>query len=135
MSTITAKIRQFVATRAVFRCEYCLIPEQFLATTFHIEHIRSQKHGGATALENLAFACPHCNQNKGSDIATYTAQGDLIRFFNPRTDNWTDHFEMIQGLVTAKTSVATATIEILDINQIERVMLRQVLQEIGQIPL
>lgn len=78
---IPEKLRKEVSQRAGYKCEYCLIPEFFLATTFHIDHIRSQKHGGKTTIDNLAFTCPHCNQNKGSDVATFIGDSEqFIRF-------------------------------------------------------
>ena len=129
-------IRRQVAERAECRCEYCLMPEQFLATAFHIDHIRSRKHGGKTILINLAYACPHCNQNKGSDIATFLDEQNeqTVRFFNPRKDNWHDHFDINYGEILPKTDIGKATINILDFNQPEKIMLRQALIDIGQYP-
>jgi 5-methylcytosine-specific restriction endonuclease McrA len=101
MIRISEKLRQQVAKNADYKCEYCLIPEFFLATTFHIDHIRSTKHGGQTSLINLAYACPQCNRNKGSDIASYSDDEDIVRFFNPRLDKWIDHFEILfDGSIT-----------------------------------
>jgi HNH endonuclease len=133
---ISALIRRQVAERAKCRCECCLMPEQFLASVFHIDHIRSRKHGGKTVLINLAYACPHCNQNKGSDIAAFIDnQNELtIRFFNPRKDLWDDHFEINYGEILPKTLIGKATITILDFNQPERIMLRQALIGIGKYP-
>jgi HNH endonuclease len=133
---ISDPIRRQVAERAECRCEYCLMPEQFLASIFHIDHIRSRKHGGKTILINLAYSCPHCNQNKGSDIATFIDDKNelTIRFFNPRTDVWQDHFEIHEGKILHKTPIGKATTTILDFNQPERTMLRQALIAIGQYP-
>ena len=130
---ISAILRQKIAIRANFRCEYCLIPERFLATIFHIDHIRSIKHGGKNHIDNLAFACPHCNQFKGSDIATFIDDdGDEItRFFNPRRDSWSEHFEIHQGKIFPLTSIGAGTIRLLAFNQIERIILRQALTAIG----
>jgi HNH endonuclease len=130
---ISESLRQQVAIRANFVCEYCLIPEQFLATVFHIDHIRSQKHGGKTEAENLAYSCPHCNQHKGSDIATFINDEDeqTIRFFNPRKDQWYHHFEISYGKINPISSIGIATESILNFNQIERVILRKALIEIG----
>lgn len=132
-SWISEKLRQNIAKRANFKCEYCLVPEFFLATTFHIDHIRSQKHGGKTNLVNLAYACPHCNQNKGSDIATFSDDDteQLIRFFNPRKDFWQEHFEVYNGEIVGITEIGKATTAILCFNQIERLILRKNLIEIG----
>ena len=130
---ITDTLRQKIAKRANFCCEYCLIPEIFLATVFHIEHIRSIKHDGKTTLENLAFACPHCNQNKGTNIATFISDDsdELIRLFNPRKDLWLEHFQVMDGEILPKTIIAEGTIRILDFNQLERLILRQALIEAG----
>ena len=130
---IPENLRQQVAKRANYCCEYCLFPEVFLATIFHIEHIRSLKHGGKTILINLAYACPHCNQNKGSNIATFLS-GDsdqLIRLFNPRKDVWTQHFEVVNGEILPLTSIAEGTIRILDMNQVDRLILRKALIDAG----
>ncbi len=54
MTKISSQIREKIAKDANYRCEYCLIPEKFLATTFHVDHIISLKHGGLTIIENLA---------------------------------------------------------------------------------
>jgi hypothetical protein len=135
MIRIPEKLRQQIAKNANFKCEYCLTPEFFLATTFHIDHIRSIKHGGKTLLQNLAYACPHCNQNKGSDIASYTDEDELVRLFNPRKDVWSEHFEVIKsGILSPLSSIGEVTINTLSFNQLERVIFRKSLIEIGVIP-
>lgn len=135
MIRISEKLRQQIAKNANFKCEYCLTPEFFLATTFHIDHIRSIKHGGKTLLQNLAYACPHCNQNKGSDIASFTDEDELVRLFNPRKDVWSEHFEVIaSGIFSPLFSIGEVTINTLSFNQAERVIFRKSLIEIGVIP-
>ena len=67
---ISFEIRQIVASRANFVCEYCLIAEADAYFKFQVEHIISRKHGGSSELENLALACVFCNRYKGSDIAS-----------------------------------------------------------------
>ncbi len=133
---IPEKIRQQVIDRARNRCEYCLMPEQFSATFFHIDHVRSLKHSGNSSPDNLAYTCPHCNQHKGSDVGTFIDDtGEtLIRFFNPRRDNWTDHFQIIAGEIMARTAIGNATVTILNMNQPERLILRRELMQIGQYP-
>jgi 5-methylcytosine-specific restriction endonuclease McrA len=114
MIRISEKLRLQVAQNANFKCEYCLIPEYFLATTFHIDHIRSIKHRGESLPINLAYACPHCNQNKGSDIASYNDQEEITRFFNPRSDNWEEHFEVNpNGIIAHLTAIGEVTIRTL----------------------
>ena len=127
MRYISEKIRKEVLQRAKKRCEYCLVLEVFLATTFHIEHIRSVKHGGSNDISNLAYACPHCNQNKGSDIATFVDDNsdEIIRLFNPRLDIWKEHFEHFEGQIIGISQIGTATSRLLDFNQVERIILRK----------
>lgn len=129
-------LRRKVAERAAHCCEYCRMPEAFLATNFHVDHIRSIKHGGKTSPENLAFACPHCNQHKGSDVATFLDESDEqpVRFFNPRKDHWPDHFANVHGEIIGLTPVGAATVRVLNMNQPERIMLRQALMAIGRYP-
>jgi 5-methylcytosine-specific restriction endonuclease McrA len=69
-SSISPEIRQTVALRARYVCEYCLIAEEDAFFRFQIEHITSRKHGGSSEIDNLALACVFCNRHKGSDIAS-----------------------------------------------------------------
>ncbi|WP_293070798.1 HNH endonuclease [Okeania sp. SIO2B3] len=67
---ISEKLRNQVASRADFLCEYCLISEEDTFLGFQIDHIISIKHGGATEVDNLAYTCTFCNRNKGSDLGS-----------------------------------------------------------------
>lgn len=67
---ISDKVRQAVAERARHQCEYCLIHQDDIFFTCEIDHIISVKHGGSNDLNNLAYACPFCNNNKGSDLGS-----------------------------------------------------------------
>ncbi len=116
---ISNKLKEFVPQRANFRCEYCRLSSELSYFPFHIEHIISIKHGGKTTSLNLAYACPLCNLKKGSDIATLLKNPNiLVRFFNPRTDIWADHFKVENsGLIIAQTFIGEATIKIFNFNQ------------------
>ena len=132
---ITQIVRKEVANRANQKCEYCLMPEEFSFLPFHIDHIVSQKHGGGNEIENLAYACPHCNQNKGSDLTTFLENyQDLERLFNPRLDQWKDHFEAIEGEIQANTRIGQATLKLLRLNEPERLTIRRILSEVGIYP-
>lgn len=65
------QLRLKVIERADFRCEYCKIHQDDMFISFEIDHIIAQKHGGGNEIENLAYACPHCNQHKGTDMVTF----------------------------------------------------------------
>jgi len=64
---VTPKQRQSIGERAKFCCEYCRLPEIDSYHGFQADHIISWRHGGMTKFSNLAYACPDCNRNKGTD--------------------------------------------------------------------
>ncbi|MCU0341879.1 MAG: HNH endonuclease, partial [Spirosomaceae bacterium] len=79
-------LKEKIAYRANYRCEYCLLPEKLSLYKFHIEHIKSVKHGGTDEEDNLAYCCPDCNYFKGSDIATFSVSDErLVRLFRSLT--------------------------------------------------
>lgn len=45
--------------------------------------------------------------------------------FNPRMDNWEEHFDLEDGIILAKTDIGAATIKVLDLNQVERIIERR----------
>jgi HNH endonuclease len=90
--------------------------------SYHIEHIIGKQHGGTDTLSNLAYACSYCNWKKGPNISTILFLGGaLIPLFNPRTQNWFDHFEVKRGEILPLTPVGEATIKLLDLNLAARV--------------
>jgi HNH endonuclease len=129
---VSETMRKEVAERAKYTCEYCRLREIDAFIKFQIEHIISLKHGGLTTLENLAYACPICNTNKGSDLATILENGRITRIYHPRKDNWYKHFEIHEGgEIVAKTNVGAASIKLLDLNNINRIIERLALIEAG----
>jgi 5-methylcytosine-specific restriction endonuclease McrA len=111
-------IRKLVAMRAGFKCEYCQVLEYLSNYEYHIEHIIGLQHGGSNAPDNLAYACAWCNWKKGPNIATTIPPNHvLIPLFNPRTQNWFDHFAIeSSGKLIGKSLVAEATIKLLQLN-------------------
>lgn len=92
-SYISSKLRDKVALRASFRYEYCLIDEAKTGLLCEVDHIIGIKHNGPTDSSNLAYACFTCNRNKGSDLDSIDwAANEIIRFYNPRSDIWAEHF-------------------------------------------
>ena len=123
---IAEAVRQIVAQRADYCCEYYHIHQDEVFYPFHIDHIISLKHGGITELDNLAYSCFPCNLHKSSDVGTFLLpQRVFIRLFNPRLDSWKEHFGMDLGRMYAKTSIGEATIKVLKMNEIERIIERR----------
>jgi hypothetical protein len=130
---VSPELREFVASRANFVCEYCLISEEDTYFGCQVEHIISRKHGGLSKPENFAYACVFCNRFKGSDIASLSAEtNELSRFYNPRTDRWREHFNLIGITILPLTPVAEATVRILQINSEERLLEREILHRRGR---
>jgi hypothetical protein len=124
-----------VRARAHGICEYCLIHEQDTYLGCQIDHIIGEKHGGRTEIGNLAYCCAIYNRAKGSDIGSIDPTiGEFVRFFNPRTDHWNDHFNIQDDPLESKTSIAAVTARILGFNSIERRLERRALKAIGRIP-
>ncbi|MEM1124753.1 MAG: HNH endonuclease, partial [Bacteroidota bacterium] len=93
------------------------------------------KHGGKTILANLAYACPFCNNFKGTDIGTYLGDEQLfVRLYNPRIDTWTDHFFLSGIIIEPLTQIGEATIKILSLNEEKRLIERSILSEISRYP-
>jgi HNH endonuclease len=129
---ISSSIRERIAEDAKKCCEYCLLPESVSFFSFHIDHIRSIKHGGLSIAENLAYCCPDCNFFKGSDVGTFDFKNDsLIRFFNPRKDIWTEHFFIGNGSILSKSDIGRSTEKIFKFNEIERLVFRKQLIELA----
>ena len=127
-------LREFVRQRAGERCEYCLLPQSAARFfTFHVEHIRAKQHGGLVVESNLAFACPDCNAHKGPNLTSIDSLTDTIAFiFNPRTEAWEDHFVRQQAVILGVTAVGRATVELLNMNEAERVEMREELLTNGE---
>ena len=104
------------------------MPQDLDIQPFQLDHIRAQKHGGPTTIANLALSCLPCNAAKGPNAAGYDPDTDvLVPLFDPRTHAWSEHFRWDGPTLLGKTSIGRATIEVLNINALERVEHRRLL--------
>lgn len=121
-----------MASRAGFRCEYCLLPEAASLHKHEPDHIIPLQHGGRGEIDNLAQACLRCNRLKGPNVGSFDpVTGLLTPFFNPRTHRWSDHFTWDGAIVVALTPEARVTVMILRLNDPARVMEREALMADG----
>jgi hypothetical protein len=128
MSTghVPMPLRRLIHSRASGRCEYCFAPEQLSFHTHQVDHIIAQKHGGETIASNLALSCISCNQAKGSDLTSIDPlTGEIIPLFHPRQHQWSDHFELRDSIIVAKTALGRVTVRLLQFNAPDRVTERQ----------
>jgi len=116
-----AETSRLVFQRAKNCCEYCQTCQQVCGQAMHIEHINP---AGGDGLDNLCLACPSRNLSK----ATATFAIDqltmiTVALFNPRQQDWQDHFEWFDSgaRIAGKTPTGRATVERLKMN-IERIV-------------
>ena len=129
---MSPRLRSQIRQRAGLRCEYCHLPESVAELRFQADHVVAEKHGGATELGNLCWACFRCNSHKGPNLAGLDERtGEMARLFNPRADVWTEHFRWSGPKLAGKTPVGRATIQVLCINRMDTVLLRRSLMAEG----
>jgi hypothetical protein len=130
-----AATREQVRQRANGRCEYCGLPQDAAPYfTFHIEHIQARQHLGGDDPSNLALACPDCNCKKGPNLATISPDsGCMIELFNPRRHRWEEHFARVDGEILGVSEIGRATVQLLNMNEEERVIMRARLQAEGRL--
>jgi hypothetical protein len=128
-----ARTAELVRQRAGHRCEYCQLPQNAAPYfTFHVEHIRARQHLGSDDPSNLALACPDCNAKKGPNVATISGDtGHIIELFNPRNHKWGEHFAIAGSEIVGITEIGRATVQLLDMNEEERLIVRAQLQAEG----
>jgi hypothetical protein len=103
--------------RANFLCEYCQTSQHITGQAMHVDHIDPD---GDELLDNLCLSCANCNMSKAHATSAVDPEtGESVPLFNPRTQDWSEHFEwmpdriVLQGL----TPVGRATIRRLRINR------------------
>lgn len=132
-SDLSADLRQFIDTRANSCCEYCLLPQSASLHKHKPDHIVPRQHGGKTEENNLALARLRCNRYQGPNVGSFDPQtGHLVPFYDPRTQRWSDHFELDGAVIRPLTAEARVTVKILRLNDEERVVERQKLIDAGR---
>jgi len=122
---VDAEIVRQAGERAAGRCEYCQLASSAHPAPFQIDHIIARQHGGGDELENLAFACIHCNRYKGPNIAGIDpGTGELTRLFHPRTDKWRTHFAWNGAEILPLTAIGPVTLRVLFMNDPEMIWVR-----------
>lgn len=126
-------LRSQVTKRAANKCEYCLILDTRSAKHHEVDHIYAEKHSAPTTLANLCLSCYYCNHYKGSDLCSLDpVTGDVVSLFHPRRDRWEDHFSISNARIIAKTAIGRVTVELLQMNNPDRVAEREILIRLGK---
>lgn len=133
--TVPVRLRRLVFERACYLCEYCLIHQDDAHFTFQVDHILSRKHRGPTKADNLALSCLRCNAAKGTDQGAFVGRRSLLtRLYHRRLDRWQEHFYLSGTRIVAQTQVGEATVQLLDLNARDRLLLRRELAKVGRYP-
>jgi hypothetical protein len=133
----TASLKQEVARRAGYCCEYCLSREDYSPSSFAVEHIQPRAGGGSNESDNLAYSCQECNNRKFTRTeALDPITGENAPLYHPRQHKWSEHFVWTEdfALVLGITPTGRATVERLRLNRTGVVNLRRILTEKGLHP-
>jgi hypothetical protein len=102
--------------------------------TFPVDHITPASQGGPTTKDNLALGCPLCNGHKSDKTEGFDEEtGQTVPLFNPRKDDWSDHFRWSddQTEIIGLTATGRATVAVLKLNSAPRVQMRRLWLEHG----
>jgi HNH endonuclease len=110
------------------RCCYCLTQSVNSGIPLSFDHVLPRSRGGATTFENVCLACRSCNEFK-SDLtaAIDPLTGNLVPLFNPREQNWAEHFAWSEDgtRVVGQTAIGRATVLALQMNRAMIVVARR----------
>lgn len=124
--TVTAQQVRAIREWAGGCCEYCRIAERNRLAKFQIDHIIPIKRDGKDTSDNLCLACLECNSYKGPNVAALDPlTQDATRLYNPRQQDWDDHFKINpNAALSGLTPEGRTAIRVLRINDEERVKQR-----------
>ncbi|HEV3145339.1 MAG TPA: HNH endonuclease signature motif containing protein [Gemmataceae bacterium] len=101
------------------RCGYCLSPQHLILAPLQIEHLIPRAQGGSDDESNLWLSCPICNAYKSDRTSAPDPEtGAVVPLFNPRMQNWFDHFRWSEdGLrIIGLTAIGRATVALLHLD-------------------
>jgi 5-methylcytosine-specific restriction endonuclease McrA len=117
MSKISEKLKRKIRQQAKNRCGYCLLPQSLNPSLLEVEHLLATANGGTDDEENLWLACRLCNGYKGVQLEAIDPKSKKKNpLFNPRTQNWGEHFELDFERIVGKTPCGRATVIALKLN-------------------
>jgi len=91
--------------------------------------------GGKDKAENLALACVSCSLKKGAkQSATDPESGEVASLFQPRSKDWSGHFQWQGVCLVGRTPTGRATIKTLDLNRPLILAIRKEEVRLGRLP-
>ena len=134
---IPAALAEKVRQQAQFRCGYCLVGEHLIGIQMEFEHLLPLAAGGKTVEENLWLSCRNCNAFKHAlTAATDPQTGQMTPLFNPREQNWYEHFRWSEDRteIVGLTPEGRVTVIALKLNQSMIVATRRLWVSVGWWP-
>ena len=94
-----------------------------------VDHIIANQHGGSDHENNLCLSCIRCNLKKGPNIASIDPETHrVVALFHPRDHVWPAHFAVDEdSRIRGLTPEGRATVQLLGMNDVERIELRRML--------
>jgi hypothetical protein len=102
-----------------------------------LDHLTPRARGGPHEEENLWPSCQPCNGFKQARTeARDPVSGDAVPLFNPRRQQWVDHFGWTDGgeRIEGRSAIGRATVVALRLNREELVEARRFWIEVGWHP-
>ncbi|MFQ5637892.1 MAG: HNH endonuclease [bacterium] len=135
MSYIPDNLRRRVIDRARSRCEYCGLAQEGQEATFHVDHVIPVSAGGETVFDNLALACVSCSLRKAARLKAVDPQTKKeVPLYNPRNDDWNEHFHWRGVRLVGLTATGNATVVALAMNRPITLAIREEEAAIGRHP-
>jgi len=122
------ELQRQIREEADNRCGYCLSPQHLVLGPLEIEHIHPRCKGGMDEARNLWLACRMCNNFKATQTSANDPQTvQNVALFNPRQDEWSQHFRWSEDGVhiLGITACGRATVIALQLNNIVATTVRQ----------
>jgi len=136
-SRLSSALRQRVAATSLYRCGYCLTSQRIIGPLLEIDHYIPESKGGISEEENLWLVCPMCNSRKSDHIDAIDSESlTRVPIFNPRQQQWKDHFTWIEDgtVIQGLTAIGRATVLLLQMNHPDIVSARQLWVSVGWHP-
>jgi hypothetical protein len=136
-SSVPARVRKLVSQRAEDCCEYCRSDARYSYSPFDVDHIIPLHLGGGSSPENMAWSCHGCNLFKRDRTHAFDTLSEAeASLFNPRTQDWNEHFAWSSdgSLMVGLTMTGRASIDLLRLNRRGLVNQRKILTELGLHP-
>ena len=122
---VTADQRAAVQALYAQRCGYCGVSEIDTGGPLQIDHYQPISKGGGNDLDNLVYACAHCNRFKGSYWPDADSP-DSFHLLHPLEDDLTAHIQLTaDGRLIGLTPRGWFHIRWLHLNRPQLILWRQ----------